>query len=306
MTQQEKLQLQAAKRLYKTSNADQRYILESLFPELRESEDERIRKSLAAYFAKFKQSDMWDNDFSFGDILAWLEKQVQKPTDAEMKEILRTEYEKGRADGMLYQAKKEIEKQGEQKPIISNDAIREGIAHFGITQYQIDNWLKKYVDVESQGEQKSADKVEPKFKVGDWIINTESGYIRQILKINNGCYETDYGVLPIKDYESIFRLWTMQNAKEGDVLALSYASKNYVLIYKGLYEKSFKTIMSVFCFYCVEEDTYYDETDSFHVMNRGEIITPATKEQRDTLFAKMKEAGYEWSSEHRKLIKIVK
>lgn len=50
---------------------------------------------------------------------------------------------------------KEFENQGEQKPVISDDGLREGIAHFGITQYQIDNWLKKYVDVEKQGEQKT-------------------------------------------------------------------------------------------------------------------------------------------------------
>ena len=45
-----------------------------------------------------------------------------------------------------------IEKMSEQNPIISNNALREGITHFGITQYQIDNWLKKYVDVETQDE----------------------------------------------------------------------------------------------------------------------------------------------------------
>lgn len=43
-----------------------------------------------------------------------------------------------------------LEKQGEQKPIISEDAIREGVAHFGITQYQITNWLKKYINVVNQ------------------------------------------------------------------------------------------------------------------------------------------------------------
>ena len=38
----------------------------------------------------------------------------------------------------------------EQKPTISDDAIREGVAHFGITQYQIDNWLKKHINVMEQ------------------------------------------------------------------------------------------------------------------------------------------------------------
>ena len=36
--------LQEAKRLYESANADQKYVLESLFPELAGSEDEQIRK----------------------------------------------------------------------------------------------------------------------------------------------------------------------------------------------------------------------------------------------------------------------
>lgn len=41
-----KEKFEEAKRLYETANADQRYVLESLFPELKELEDERIRKAL--------------------------------------------------------------------------------------------------------------------------------------------------------------------------------------------------------------------------------------------------------------------
>lgn len=92
--------------------------IEYIFPELKESEDERIRKGI----------------------------------------IRNLEYLADRAEGFVKDELKEriawLEKQGEQKPIISNNALREGITHFGITQYQIDNWLKKYVDVEKQGEQK--------------------------------------------------------------------------------------------------------------------------------------------------------
>ena len=41
-----KEKLEEAKRLYETANADQKYVLESLFPELRESEDEKLVKNL--------------------------------------------------------------------------------------------------------------------------------------------------------------------------------------------------------------------------------------------------------------------
>ena len=43
-----------------------------------------------------------------------------------------------------------LERQKEQKPFISEDALREGISRFGITQYQIDNWLKKHLNVTEQ------------------------------------------------------------------------------------------------------------------------------------------------------------
>lgn len=54
-------------------------LLEGMFPDLRESEDERIRKSLVEYFSCFKPTDMWNDTFSFSQIVAYLEK--QKPAE---------------------------------------------------------------------------------------------------------------------------------------------------------------------------------------------------------------------------------
>lgn len=58
----------------KTFLLDLVHIIPELKESKEESEDERIRKSLSTYFAKFKPNDMWDDDFSFGDIVAWFEK----------------------------------------------------------------------------------------------------------------------------------------------------------------------------------------------------------------------------------------
>ena len=55
--------------------------LDEVFSELKESEDERIRKSLVEYFRKFTPGNMWDEMFSFGDVVSYLEKQKeQRPT----------------------------------------------------------------------------------------------------------------------------------------------------------------------------------------------------------------------------------
>jgi len=72
MTQEEKLE--EAKRLYKTANADQRYVLESLFPELKEPEDEKIRKYPIDVVNDYCKGSEHDG------CIAWLEKQgEQKP-----------------------------------------------------------------------------------------------------------------------------------------------------------------------------------------------------------------------------------
>ena len=73
MTHEEKLE--EAKRLYQTANADQRYVLESLFPELKESKDERIRKEIIQYIKDLNKSGyLYDEEW-----IAWLEKQAPKP-----------------------------------------------------------------------------------------------------------------------------------------------------------------------------------------------------------------------------------
>ena len=61
--------------------------------------------------------------------------------------------------------------------------------------------------------------------------------------------------------------------------------------------------------YCRLEDG--DEQWEFHsslkcITIQDEDVQPATKEQRDLLFSKMKEAGYEWDADKKELKKIVK
>ena len=50
--------------------------LQSVFPELKESEDERIRKEILEYFRQFDSGELRGVDIS--DWIAWLEKQGDK------------------------------------------------------------------------------------------------------------------------------------------------------------------------------------------------------------------------------------
>jgi len=75
-----KEKFEEAKRLYETANADQRYVLESLFPELKESEDERVSKEIISAI-----KEDWPGHT---DWIAWLERQGEqnkwKPSKDEM------------------------------------------------------------------------------------------------------------------------------------------------------------------------------------------------------------------------------
>lgn len=52
---------------------------EKYFPELKEPKDEWIRKWLIRYFEQKSDNNVIFADISLRDILAWLEKQVEKP-----------------------------------------------------------------------------------------------------------------------------------------------------------------------------------------------------------------------------------
>ena len=143
---------------------------------------------------------------------------------------------------------------------------------------------------------------EPNFKVGDWIVGNEG-----IFKITQ--YEEEYGyyltdttgrvahfVSP--DYvESNFHLWTIDDAKDGDMLT----DGKLIVIFNKFEEPSYKQhiIAHIGLDLCgrlqITEDTWQLGIDK---------AMPATKEQRDLLFAKIKEAGYEWDAEKKELRKI--
>ena len=72
MKQEEKLK--EAQRLYETANADQRYVLETLFPELKESKDNEIRKMIISTLNRDK---ILTEDEAY-DCVAWIEKQWMK------------------------------------------------------------------------------------------------------------------------------------------------------------------------------------------------------------------------------------
>ena len=144
--------------------------------------------------------------------------------------------------------------------------------------------------------------VEPKFKRGDWILYSGDHYegVRHITKINENGYYIErnglpHGIIPF-NHEICMRLWTIQDAKDGDVLASK--DKVDILIYKShsvidLLLTSYVSFSKCEGF-CLRQYSAWDSNE----------FIPATKEQRDLLFQKMHEAGYEWDVEKKELKKI--
>ena len=71
--------------------------VEGLIPELAEFEDEKVRKELIEYCRNTRCVTEKGAE-RIAKWIAWIEKQCKNLTDKEMKELLHTEYEKGRAD----------------------------------------------------------------------------------------------------------------------------------------------------------------------------------------------------------------
>lgn len=152
-------------------------------------------------------------------------------------------------------------------------------------------------------EQKPADKVEPKFKVGDWVVMGICDPLK-IIDVIAPYYKvisTKGNLVSISiDYvDSYYHIWTIQDAKKGDVLQANKCA----LIFDSLTKDIDGNIVISSWYYC-DTETFYGMGTCKPDLWVTEGVVPATKEQRDFLFSKMKEAGYEWDVEKKELKKI--
>ena len=188
MDYEEKLKL--AKEALDSGSYDKETI-EYIFPELKESEDEKILKHLKAVI---KEYDMWtERGLSMNDVLAWLEKQ------GEPKEINPSEFDSqlNRLLGQFKSLPKEElasslsfylnvvqndgtykeEKQGEQETLC--DKCRKAQPSHSCQ----DITALGRCALEKQGEQKPA-VIIPKFKVGDIIRHKEQRFTCKIISVD--------------------------------------------------------------------------------------------------------------------------
>ena len=365
-----------------------REMLTRIFPELKKSEDERIKKEMVLFLRK-GTSYHCPNSAKRQEWANWLEKQgntdsIIEKAKTEKQRVIITETD-GRADidwdtcsledvkkllecGLQY-INTELEKQDKQ--IIANSTKtcndeqktvewhREDEQNLNTCLgYIPDEYLRRWLmDIVHVKYDKPADKVEPKFKVGDEIKTakeesliitkiTEEGYWSEDLficgfdeeclwdkvepkfKIEKGkwyvCIKElldnytnkafregdiylstqDGSLIPSNSNvpfevvcpDTYFRDWTIQDAKDGDVLATS----NYIYIFNSI-DKETETV----AFYCVmkKSDEYFSFGD-YRIHDEILNSVPATKEQCDTLIKAMVKAGCEFDFEKKEFKKI--
>lgn len=195
-----------------------------------------------------------------------------------------------------------LEKQGEQKPAIEMETTEESL---GISSKEYNEIINDCIYEES----KSADKPEPRFKIGDWIIDTQDGAILHINKVLEHAYEVTNlkgGIYEASrcSIETCNRRWTIQDAKDGDVL-VGNKEWNVILMFRGIGNTEWNDVIDYHCYYdCYRKDFIIQENLEYWGNIKNNHLKPATKEQRDLLFSKMKEAGYEWDAEKKELKEI--
>ena len=234
------------------------HIAEVIFPELAESEDEKIRKAIHIYldWLDGRKDYQPKGDYTIKDMIAWLEKQ------------------------------------GEQK-VNYTTLVETG--NGGINAL-VTRELSNSCDYE----EKPVGKVEPKFHEGEWIVQENIGTYK-VIEVRESWYEVidvednHYSIAFDKEY--MCHLWTIQDAKDADVLYSFDSNRPFIYKERNGYEQA-----KAYCGLNIYGKFFVSGTKDY-VITLDKYV-PATKEQRDTLMKAMADAGYTFDFDKRELKKI--
>lgn len=143
----------------------------------------------------------------------------------------------------------------------------------------------------------------PQFKEGDWVVKKDGkpfcsgNYAEQITSIEDDekgkCIYLS-STSCIRD--NVIRLWTIKDAKVGDVLI--DRTTNIIGIFKEINKTHWYS--KIYC-----GNANWGSVFSNGGLHKIEGTKPATKEQRNLLFDKIKELDYEWDKKKKELHKII-
>ena len=143
--------------------------------------------------------------------------------------------------------------------------------------------------------------VEPNFHEGQWIackgLNTAL-----IINIVDNKYEVEFldgnKRFPHIDYvDRLFHLWTIQDARNGDVLV----NGSNIFIFNFINNRR----LMGYCHVNMDDGNFYNDigrNECFCTIDAP--VTPATKEQHDAMMKAMNDAGYKWNTTTKTLEKL--
>lgn len=266
---------------YKDEDRHLKATLERIFPELKESEDERVKRifhSISSKISLHLHDIFTEEEFQCFDAwsIAWLEKQGNKLAETNVCAVdlssCSEEYRKAYYDGYNKCNRDWLRKQ--DKKVQGKSALE------AIKEEKVDN----------------ANKVESKFKVGDWLQyrNAQPFYVEEITSQG---YVNGISCLPFS-WEGEIHLWTIADAQDGDVLV---ASDGSIFIFAGVVDCACKYYITL----TATNDVKINKEKKGGYWETSRAVYPATKEQRDLLFQKMKESGWGFDFEKKELKKIM-
>jgi len=280
-----------------------RTALDTVIPELAEPEDERTRKAIINVFASHKE---YENFFgvSVEDILAWLEKQGNSA-----KECLNLPHFTFDDVLALQCCMETVKKVQEDKELYEQlQSLHNRLHDAYWLEKQGQTFTKKDVDdaylkgvcdtkqkLEKQGEQ------HPKFRIDDWVVDNYWHDVKKVSEITEDGYRFNNGDSASFEHANEYiRLWTIQDAKDGDVLVCESGERTFecLFIFKLIADRE----VHEYCSYRTI-DKHFSLKNSFlgYVDN---VYHPATKEQRDQLEKAMADAGYIFDFERKELKEI--
>ena len=186
----------------------------------------------------------------------------------------------------------DVTKQGEQKPF----------DYENVNIQQKDFAPKSAMEAIKEENVDNANKAEPKFKIGDWITNGHCTC--QITFIDSRYWYSKSCVLgDIASIDKTFHLWSINDAKDGDVLVGS--KDGVILMFRGIGNTEWDNVIDYHCYYdCYHEVFIVQEDAEYWGYTEDNQLKPATKEQRDILEKAMADARYTFNFEKKKLEKI--
>ena len=279
-------------------------ITKEIFPELKEDNDERIRKDLIQWIDEFPDT-IWRGHYK-EDIITWLEKQGNK--DKLIQEL--GEYKIKYTQEVLEKYITSMSNKDDERLRKNTISFLKNFAELGYENaVECIDWLEKQSEQKPQGKSAfeaikeenvdNANKVEPKFKVGDWVVNkfgdswNIDSFDKKNYQVSGG--KGNYNYFPISKQDEM-HLWTIQDAKDGDVI---FYDEGWICIFKCIHGIWY----SSYCF--ITDDGEFHTGYERHAVDstiHGNAH-PATKEQHDALMKTMNDAGYEWDTEKKELKK---